>query len=217
MIRFTFAGVAFLIIACNSGQNNFLTKEDSLEIQKRLGISESNIISDNSPQIKNEQVRAKSREIIDRDIHEFSIDGDFDGDGLFETIWVVSDYKEEDGTTCKTHLKSNVNIIPKHDWDACSTGIRNINDINGDGADDLYVNHWGAIGNTNFVGVMSLSKAGKWYYSVEEFRCMGDSEKLRVRKVRNGVMISYNGGEETGDVVQDAWAEHEKFIKPKCK
>lgn len=46
---------------------------------------------------------------------------------------------------------------------------------------------------------------------------MGDSEKLRVRKVRNGVMISYNGGEETGDVVQDAWAEHEKFIKPKCK
>ncbi|MFM6952585.1 MAG: hypothetical protein ACKOXR_05530 [Bacteroidota bacterium] len=194
-----------------------MTKEDSLEVQRRLGIGDNRKVHWDYSNEGRENQTSLSREIVDTEIHDRSVSGDFDGDGLRETLWIVSDYVNDDGATCTTHLKSNVNIIPGYNWKACNTHIHNLGDINGDNADDLYLNHWGSMGNANYVGVMSLSKSGTWYYSVDEFYCMGESENLRVRKSGEGIIITYNGGEETGDVVKDMWAEHEKFVRPKIQ
>jgi hypothetical protein len=205
------------LIGCDSGKKGALTKEDSLEVQERLGLSNRKEFHwDDAQDVHTNQING-SREIIDTDIHDRSVSGDFDGDGLRETIWIVSDYVNDDGRTCTTYLKSNVNVIPGYNWKACITNISNLGDINGDNADDLYLNHWGSMGNANYVGVMSLSKAGEWYYSIDEFFCMGESEKLRVRKSGDGVIITYNGGEETEDAAEDVWAKHEKFVRPKIQ
>ena len=198
-----------LFIGCGPNSDGKMTHADSVSIQSKFGNPE---IPEFGSQEK--KVIEYSQEIP---IPNNAISGDFNGDGINEMVWIISDFKDDDGSTCATHLKSNNMSIPGYNWNSCSTGISTLSDINGDGADDLYINHWGAMGNTNYVGVISLSKSGDWYYSVDEFQCMGESEKLRVTKCENGVMIKYNGGEETGDVVADAWAEHEKFIKPKLR
>lgn len=214
-MRTFLAFILLVMCACTPRNKGAMTKEDSLEVQRRLGMGdEKRIHWDESDGAKQNESR-EDRFIIDTQIHEGSVSGDFDGDGMRESIWVISDYKNDDGTTCTTHLKSNVNVIPKYNWKACITRLHNINDINGDGADDLYLDHWGSMGNTHFVSVMSLSKSGQWYYSVDEFRCMGEDDRLRVKKSGDGVIIRYNGGEDSGDPVADYWAEHEKFVKPK--
>ena len=214
MMRLLAAVFLLGLVGCNSGNKGALTTEDSLEVEKRLGLSNRKEIHwDDAPAVHTDQ-SAVSREIIDTDIHSGSVSGDFDGDGLRETLWIVSDFLNDDGSTCTTYLKSNVNVIAGYNWSACSTVISNLGDINGDNADDLYLNHWAVMGSSNVVSVMSLSKTGEWYYSIDAFFCMGESEKLRVRKSGDGVIITYNGAKETGDVVEDVWAQHEKFVRP---
>lgn len=86
-----------------------MTTEDSLEVQKRLGLSNRKEFHwDDAPDVHTDQSNG-SREIIDTDVHNGSVSGDFDGDGLRETLWIVSNYVNDDGSNCTTYLKSNVN------------------------------------------------------------------------------------------------------------
>ena len=66
------------LIGCDSGKKGSLTKEDSLEVQERLGLSNRKEFHwDDAQDVHTNQING-SREIIDTDIHDRSVSGDFD-------------------------------------------------------------------------------------------------------------------------------------------
>lgn len=172
-------------------------KEKSLKptnkLLKEINIdANTDIIPSNSYDYKNSQIM------------ENRIEGDFDGDGKKEFLFIERDspQQEDFGGVCILIVRSsNFGIIKIK---SCPhLNVKNVGDLNDDGGDEISVRYVGDSAMNNRIEVYSYSNASNWYRLVQFSTRMDEYDLLenRILKKEKGYFI----------VIEDIFTEDTYF------